>query len=110
RKPPADVRVLAWPERLHALPGGVIVEEAGVEEVAAADVGNQPSAGFHVGVAVDVDEAGDHELAGGVDAAVHPAGERRADERHAIVLEDEGPAAQEPVSAVSQGNAVAAPD
>src|SRR5262249_3312046 len=40
-KAPADVRVLAWPERLHALPGGVIVEEAGVEEVAAADVGNQ---------------------------------------------------------------------
>ena len=59
----ADLRVLPRPQRLRAFPGAVVVQEAGVEVVAPADVGDQPATGLGVGVAVDVDESRDHELA-----------------------------------------------
>ena len=70
-----------------------------MEEVAPAAVRHEAAARLHVGVAVDVDEAGDHQLSGGVDAAVDRAREGAADERDAVVLEDELAAAEEPVAA-----------
>jgi len=81
-----------------------------VEEVATADVDDEPAAGLHVGVAVDVDEPGDDELADGVDPAVDPPDKGFSDERHPVVVEDEGAAAHQPVAAVGIGDDVAALD
>src|SRR2546427_8539018 len=110
REASADVGVLAWPERLHALLRGVVVEEAGVEEIATADVGDQSPARFHVGVTVNVDEAGDDELADRIDAPIDGSGEGSSDERHAVVLEDEGAAAQQPMPTLGVRDDVAALD
>src|SRR6266540_2453007 len=63
REPTADLGVLPGSERLDALPRGEVVEEAGVKVVPPADVGDQAPARLHVGVTVDVDQTGDHELA-----------------------------------------------
>jgi hypothetical protein len=106
----ADLRVLSRPQRLHALPGAVVVQEAGVEVVAPADVGDQPATGLGVGVAVDVDESRNHELAGGIDAPVDGTSERAAHERDPVVLEHQGAAAQEPMAAGGVGDDVTAVD
>src|SRR5262249_1801618 len=79
-----------------------------VEVIATADVGDQSAAGFNVGVAVDVDEPGNDELAAGVDATIDGPGEGPSDERHAVVLEDEHATAQQPVPTVTVGDDVAA--
>src|SRR5207245_1699655 len=97
-------------ERLHALIRGVVVEEAGVEEIETDDVGDQSPARFHVGVTVNVDEAGDDELADRIDAPIDGSGEGSSDERHTVVLEDEGAAAQQPMPTLGVRDDVAALD
>ena len=108
REAAADLRILARAQRLRPLAGAVVVEEPGVEVVAPADVRDEPAARLGVGVAVDVHEAGDHQLPGGVEAAVDRPREGTADERHPVVLEHEITAAQEPVAAGRVGDDVAA--
>ena len=94
REAPADPPVLARRQVLHAGGRRVVVEEAGVEEVAAAAVGHEPAPRLHVRVAVDVDQAGDHQLPGGVDTLVDWARPGAADEGDAVVLEDQRAAAE----------------
>ena len=106
REPTADLGVLPGSERLDALPRGEVVEEAGVKVVPPADVGDQAPARLDVGVTVDVDQPGDHELARGVDPPVDGAGEGRPDEAHVVVLEDEDASAQQPVAPVGVGDDV----
>src|SRR5712691_9607618 len=66
----ADVEVLASSQRRHAARRAMIVEEAWVKEIAAAGIGDEPAAGFGGGMAVQVDETGNYELARGVDSLV----------------------------------------
>src|SRR5262249_28078845 len=94
-------------QRLYALLRRVVVEVARVEVIATADVGDQSAAGLDVGVAVDVDEPGNDELAAGVDATIDGAGEGPSDERDAGGLKHEHTATQQPEHAVSIGDDVA---
>src|SRR5712691_9008285 len=88
----------------------LIVEEAGVEEITAAGIGDEPAAGFGGGVAVQVDETGNDELARGVDPVVRGPRVGAADERYAVVLVDQAAATQESVSSVVVGDHVPAMD
>ena len=94
----ADVEILASSHRRHAARGALIVEEARVEEVAAARIGDEPAAGFGGGMAVQVDETGNDELARRVDPVVRGPGVAPADEHDAIVLVDQTAATQEAVA------------
>src|SRR5712691_6874566 len=106
----ADVEVLASSQWRHAGRRGLVVEEAGVEEVAAAGIGDEPATGFGGGVAVQVDQTGNDELARSVDPVVRGPRVRAADERHAVVLVDQTAATQETVSPVVVGDHVPAMD
>src|SRR5712692_5365666 len=94
----ADVEILASSQRRHAARRALIVEEPGVEEVAAPCIGDEPAASFGSGVAVQVDETRNDELARGVDPLVRWPRVAAAHERHAVVLIDQAAATQEPVS------------
>src|SRR5712691_1899227 len=106
----ADVEILAGSHRRHATRRALIVEEAGVEEIAAARIGDEPAAGFGGGMAVQVDETGNDELARRVDPVVRGPGVAPADEHDAIVLVDQTAATQEAVAPVVVGDHIPAMD
>src|SRR5207244_5212309 len=93
----ADLEILASSQRCHAARRALIVEEARVEEVAAARIGDEPAAGFGGGMAVQVDETGNDELARRVNPMVRGPGVAPADEHDAIVIVDQNAATQEAV-------------
>jgi hypothetical protein len=95
-----DLPILPHGERPGPLGRREVIQEARLEVVAAADVGDQPAAGLRVGVAVEVDQARNEQFAGRVDPPVHRAVERPADEDDLIVLDHETATLQEAVGAV----------
>ena len=108
REAAADGAIVSPREPGDLAARGLVIQEPGVEEVAAAGVGDEPAPRFRVGVAVDVDEPGHDEPAVRVDMLVDGARVATADIADAIAIEQQVAPTQETMDALVVGNDVAA--